>query len=143
MASETPKEGLVPTSSWACQRLSREGWLSSNYAISACSRICSLSLSGTTLERKWRPFWTQRSCVVGGFPFLFFPLLLQMLGQSMKQNRRVCRGETDVYCSFHNHRAGWIWENNNSFQDRTALKPPRGFQALSCCLRLLCFFPGE
>lgn len=42
----------------------------------------------------------------GGFSFLFFPPFPPMLGQSMKRNRRICRGETDVCCSFHNHRAG-------------------------------------
>lgn len=48
-----------------------------------------------------------------------------MLGQSMKQSSRVCSRETDVYCSFHNHRAAWTWSNNNPSQTELHPHHPR------------------
>lgn len=135
-AGEAPNEGLVVTSKSACHLAVWIRVPESQFKISASPRIYMLSqepdssTSRNFLDSEKLNF-RQLSIFFCSFP----PNVRSKLegGQKDLQKGNRC------LCSFHNRRAGWIWKNNNSVQDTP--KPPQGFQALSCFLRLLYFFP--
>lgn len=123
-AGETPKEGLVSTSRRACQSVVQIRGPESQLQNFCLSRdLHAISFRNQILSQVKGFLDSEKLNFRRLSIFVFSSFSPNARSKHEEEQKDLQRGNRCL-CSFHNHRAGWIWKSSNSVQDRAAPKPP-------------------